>query len=72
MLTQTPTRDMFGIYHEYILKNAPTDDAFLAVQTMAYNFINKKMWDSAIIVYNTYKPYFPLSSIQIQLNNQYP
>lgn len=61
MLTQEPNPDTKSIYHNYILKNAPSDDAFVAVQRLTDAYISRKFWDSAVYVYEYYRPYFPIS-----------
>lgn len=44
---------------EYIEKNAPSEDAFLAVQKIAGLHVNEKDWTKATEVYKKYKPKFP-------------
>lgn len=61
MLTQTPELDTRSIYHNFILKNAPSEDAFVAVQRLTDTYVSRKFWDSALFVYEYYRPYFPPS-----------
>lgn len=66
MLTETPQPDTKGIYHEFITKFAPSEDAFVAVQRLADEYIIKKDWDSAAYVYDYYRPYFPDSRYRFE------
>lgn len=59
MLSQTATHDMMTVYSKYIRSNAPSDDAFFALQRIADFYIRKHEWDSASLVYSTFKPLFP-------------
>lgn len=59
MISTTPTRDLFDIYQQFINENAPSERAFVALQRIADNYIDKKDWDSAATVFNAFKPLFP-------------
>ncbi len=59
MLTQTATPDIFQYYENFIRSKAPSEEAFVAVQRISDNFINQKKWDSAIVVFEHFKPFFP-------------
>lgn len=59
MLNQEIQNDMYGVFDEYIKSKAPDHYAFIAVQRMAEKYINHLDWDSAAIVFNYYKPFFP-------------
>jgi outer membrane protein OmpA-like peptidoglycan-associated protein/Tol biopolymer transport system component len=59
MLSQSPTDDMRFIYHNYIFHNAPSDNAFVAVQRLLDKYIKKRDWDSALTIIDTYKVLFP-------------
>lgn len=58
MLGQTPSIDIYELYEEYIREKAPTEDAFVALQRRADNYINTLQWDSAIYIFNKFKPFF--------------
>ncbi len=62
MIAQTPQPDTRGVYHDFILKNAPSEDAFVALQRLTDTYVNRKFWDSAVFVYEYYRPYFPAST----------
>ncbi|MCL5991937.1 MAG: OmpA family protein [Bacteroidetes bacterium] len=47
-------------YELYIEQNAPSENAYIAVQRLAEPFLLDKDWDRAIGVYQKYKPMFPL------------
>ncbi len=47
------------LYRQYIDKNAPKEDAFIAVQRIAERFIEAKVWDKAIIIYQEFQAKFP-------------
>ncbi|MCX7736366.1 MAG: OmpA family protein [Candidatus Kapabacteria bacterium] len=59
MLNQTPSIDIDYLYEEYIREKAPSENAFVALQRRADNFINTRNWDSAIFIFNKFKPLFP-------------
>lgn len=46
-------------YEQFIEKNAPNEDAFVAVQLLAEPDINNKDWDKAVEVFRKFKPRFP-------------
>lgn len=58
MLGQTPSIDIYELYEEYIREKAPTEDAYVALQRRADNYINTLQWDSAIYIFNKFKPFF--------------
>ncbi len=66
MLTQTASYDMIPIYEEYIKKNAPSDNAYFAMQRIADLYIQRKNWDSAAVVYKIYSKLFPQSQKKIR------
>ncbi len=59
MLSQTPSFDIDYLYEEYIRDKAPSENAFVALQRRADNYINTRNWDSAIFIFNKFKPLFP-------------
>jgi len=58
-LTNEPTNATRSQYAEYIEKNAPSEDAFVAVQRLAFDAIEHRQWADAVLVYSNYKPKFP-------------
>ncbi len=58
MLTQKANPDLAFMYVKFIKENAPSDEAFIAVQRIAEYYIEKKDWDSAAYTYELFKPYF--------------
>jgi outer membrane protein OmpA-like peptidoglycan-associated protein len=58
IIMKTPTPDNYGFYESFIIKNAPSENAFVAVQRMTDVYISKKQWDSAVAVYKHFKPFF--------------
>jgi outer membrane protein OmpA-like peptidoglycan-associated protein len=46
-------------YIEFINKNAPSEDAFVAVQRLAGMAVKQKKWDEAVEIFTKYKPLFP-------------
>lgn len=59
MLAQTPTADIYYLYDNYIKTNAPSENAFVALQRRGDNYVNYRQWDSAVALYNSYREYFP-------------
>jgi len=64
-LTKAPKPENLNSYDEFINKNAPDEDAFVAVQRLAEPFIIEKQWDNAIGIYRNYAPLFPAYVNQI-------
>ncbi len=58
-LTQAPTSENRAQYEAYIDQNAPSEDAFVAVQRLAYNAIQQKNWAEATEIFRQYEPKFP-------------
>lgn len=46
-------------YEAFVLKNAPSEDAFVAVQRLAERFIKKKQWEKAAKIFENFQPKFP-------------
>ncbi|MBL0332443.1 MAG: OmpA family protein [Chlorobi bacterium] len=46
-------------YDAYIVKNAPSENSFVAVGLIAGIYIKQKKWQSAVDIYLKYKPLFP-------------
>lgn len=59
MIGVPPTDDQLNLYNRYIVSEAPSENAFVAVQRVAENYVRKKQWDSAAAVYGAYKKFFP-------------
>jgi outer membrane protein OmpA-like peptidoglycan-associated protein len=58
-LTQVPTQNTRAKYEAFVQKNAPSEDAFVAVQRLAYDAISQKNWAEATRIYRQYEPSFP-------------
>lgn len=43
---------------QYIFQTAPAEDAFVALQRLAKPFIDKKDWNSAVKIFQTYREWF--------------
>lgn len=59
MLTEKATKDLYPFYDMYIVENAPSRNAFVALQRLASPYIDRKEWDTAATIYKSYKKYFP-------------
>ncbi len=59
MISQTPEFSTLHLYHDFVKKNAPSDDAFFGLQRIADYYIKDKKWDSCITLFNHYSPVFP-------------
>ncbi|MFQ5605676.1 MAG: OmpA family protein [bacterium] len=57
-LTRPSTPRTEKQYVRFIQKNAPSEDAFVAVHRIAENYIEKKMWPEAAGVFEKYHPLF--------------
>lgn len=53
----TPDND--NLYIQYIKKNAPSEDAFVALQRLAERHIDVKEWETASSIFKEYKKLFP-------------
>ncbi len=58
-LTQAPTTETRTAFEAYIAQNAPSEDAFVAVQRLAYHAIQQKNWAEATEIFRQYEPKFP-------------
>ncbi len=58
-LTETPTVTTRAQFEAYITQNAPSEDAFVAVQRLAYDAIEHKNWADAAKIFRQYEPAFP-------------
>ncbi len=58
MLLQVPDSSLIHIYDLYIKGNAPSDNAFVVVQLLTHKYIENKMYDSAVKVYQYYSKFF--------------
>ena len=57
LLTQNPEL-MKDSYDTFINEEAPSREAFVAVQKIAEPYVKRRSWDSAIKIYQLYKPLF--------------
>jgi outer membrane protein OmpA-like peptidoglycan-associated protein len=57
-LTKSSTPETKAAFEQFINKNAPSEEAFIAVERIAEPFIKLKDWDKAIEVYKNYKNLF--------------
>ena len=58
-LMQIPTETTRAQFEAYIALHAPTEDAFVAVQRLAYDAIEDKHWGDATAIFKKYEPAFP-------------
>ena len=58
-LTEGSTPETDKDYKKYIVNNAPSENAYVAVQRLAERYIINKQWDSAATIFKGYKPLFP-------------
>lgn len=58
-LTKTPTEDTKSDFNKFIKKEAPGEESYFAVQSVARLYIQEKQWRKAASVFETYRPYFP-------------
>lgn len=58
-LQQASDPETDDLYREFINNNAPSEDAFIAVQRMAERFIEAKVWEKAISIFEEFKSKFP-------------
>ncbi len=58
-LTQVPSDVTRTQFEAFIAKNAPSEEAFVAVQRLAYDAISQKNWLEATKIFRHYKPAFP-------------
>lgn len=65
-LTQPITNDLIGYFVKYINLNPEKHNSFLAVQRLSEQFINRRDWDSAAFIYNTFKPLLKNYSKEIE------
>jgi len=59
-LTEASTPETFKQYDAFIKKNAPDEDAFVAVQRVAERHIREQQWEKAADVFKTYRPLFKM------------
>jgi outer membrane protein OmpA-like peptidoglycan-associated protein len=58
-LKEGSTPETQSQFELYIEGNAPSEDAFVAVQRMAEPYIKEKDWNGAVEVFKKYEPMFP-------------
>ena len=59
MLYNSPNETTLPVYDSFVREAAPAEDAFVAVQRIAEEYILSRKWDSAVTVFEEYKPLFP-------------
>lgn len=57
-LTKASTAETFEQYDAYIKRNAPEEDAFVAVQRVAEPYIQYGQWEKAADIFEAYRPLF--------------
>lgn len=57
-LTQPSTPETVEQYDVFIKRNAPEEDAFVAVQRVAEPYIQERQWEKVAEVFETYRPLF--------------
>lgn len=57
-LTEISRPETFAIYDNYIKLNAPGEDAFVAVQRVAAQYVQERQWEKAADVFRMYSPLF--------------
>lgn len=57
-ISQIPNNETAEFYRRYIERNAPSADAYVAVQRLAYNAIKEKKWAIAVDTFEMYAPLF--------------
>lgn len=57
-LTQSPTEHNVQAYEDFIIENAPSRDAFIALQRITEPLLDNKNFDGAVKVYNNYDSLF--------------
>ncbi len=57
-LSTAPTSKNLGQYEEFVKTNAPSEDAFVAIQRIAEKFIQDGEWDKAADVFGNFRSYF--------------
>ncbi len=58
-LTKPATPETRTQYETFIKQNTPDEDAFVAVQRVAAQYIQDRQWEKAVGVFRTYRPLFP-------------
>jgi len=58
-LTRVPNDDTKGDFESFIEANAPSEDAFVAVQRLAYFDLKESRWGDAKAIFERYEPKFP-------------
>lgn len=57
-LTYPCTPETFKKYDSFVKRNAPSEDAFVAVQRIAEPYIQEKQWEKAAEIFKAYRPLF--------------
>ena len=65
-LTQPSTSETVEQYDAYIKRNAPEEDAFVAVQRVAEPYIQEGQWEKAANVFETYRPLFKAMDLRFE------
>lgn len=58
VIFSSPKPEYYSILEDFIVQFAPSENAFVALQRRVENFINYRMWDSAILIFKEFRPYF--------------
>ena len=67
-LTQPSTPKTEGQYVAFIKRNAPEEDAFVAVQRVTEPYIQEGQWQKAAKVFETYRPLFKAMDTRFEKN----
>ncbi|MCX6154307.1 MAG: OmpA family protein [Candidatus Kapabacteria bacterium] len=59
LIAVAPTLEQKPLYEKFINQTAPAEKAYVGVQRLAEDYINRKDWDSALIVFKYFMPLFP-------------
>lgn len=57
-ISQAPKPEAVESFHRYIERNAPSPDAYVAVQKLAYQTIKDRNWTAAADTFKTYAKFF--------------
>ncbi|MBS1904343.1 MAG: OmpA family protein [Bacteroidetes bacterium] len=58
-ISSPPTTKTIPAFEQFIEANAPSEDAFVAVQRLAYWPIKQERWDEAVTIFRKYEDRFP-------------
>ncbi len=63
-ISQVPKPETVEFYHRYIERNAPSPDAYVAIQRLAFQAIKDKNWAGAADTFKTYARFFLKDSLK--------